>query len=91
MDINERREKILEILNEQGQVKVNGLSREFGISNITIRSDLADMTGKRSLPLRMTKPLALALQFWQVLQQEFLKALKRLAIWLFLLKKFTNL
>ena len=46
MDINERREKILEILNEQGQVKVNDLSREFGISNITIRSDLADLEDK---------------------------------------------
>lgn len=46
MDINERREKILEILSETGQVKVADLSREFGISSITIRSDLADLEDK---------------------------------------------
>lgn len=43
MDIIERKEKILELLNTQGQVKVADLSREFGISSITIRSDLADL------------------------------------------------
>lgn len=46
MDINQRKEKILEILNDQGQVKVADLSREFGISSITIRSDLADLEDK---------------------------------------------
>ena len=46
MDINERREKILEMLSETGQVKVADLSREFGISSITIRSDLADLEDK---------------------------------------------
>ena len=46
MDINERREKILEILSKNGQVKVNELSRKFGISSITIRSDLADLEEK---------------------------------------------
>ena len=43
MDIHQRREKILELLNENGQVKVAELSRLFEISNITIRSDLADL------------------------------------------------
>ncbi len=49
MDINERREKILEILNERGQVKVADLSQLFGISSITIRSDLADLEDKGML------------------------------------------
>lgn len=43
MDLQERRAKILDILNQQGQVKVSELSRLFGISSITIRSDLADL------------------------------------------------
>ncbi len=46
MNIKERREKILEILNTQGQVKVSELSRDFGISSITIRSDLAGLEDK---------------------------------------------
>ncbi len=46
MDINERREKILEILKESGQIKVAELSKQFGISSITIRSDLADLEDK---------------------------------------------
>ncbi len=46
MDINERKERILEILSEQGQVKVSDLSRDFNISSITIRSDLADLEEK---------------------------------------------
>lgn len=43
MDIRERKEKILEILSREGQVKVSELSRLFGISSITVRSDLADL------------------------------------------------
>lgn len=43
MDIRERREKILELLNAHGQVKVSELSKLFDISSITIRSDLADL------------------------------------------------
>ena len=43
MNIKERKEKILELLNENGQVKVSELSRMFGTSDITIRSDLSDM------------------------------------------------
>jgi len=46
VDINQRKEKILEILNRQGQVKVNDLSNQFGISSITVRSDLADLEEK---------------------------------------------
>ncbi|NSW90187.1 MAG: DeoR/GlpR transcriptional regulator [Firmicutes bacterium] len=36
----ERRNKILEILTQQGKVKVNQLSKLFGISEVTIRNDL---------------------------------------------------
>ena len=46
MDINERKDKILELLNKNGQVKVNELSKLFGTSSITIRSDLADLEEK---------------------------------------------
>lgn len=41
MKIDERRQKILSILNRDGQVKVNQLSRDLGTSVVTIRSDLA--------------------------------------------------
>ncbi len=46
MNINERKEKILEILHEKGEVKVVDLSTLFNTSNITIRSDLADLEDK---------------------------------------------
>lgn len=46
MDINKRREKILEMLNEKGQVTVSELSDIFNISSITIRSDLASLEEK---------------------------------------------
>jgi DeoR/GlpR family transcriptional regulator of sugar metabolism len=46
MNIGERKEKILELLNKHGEVKVSDLSRDFGISSITIRSDLADLEDK---------------------------------------------
>ena len=40
---DERRNKIIEILNKQGKVKVNQLSKIFEISEVTIRSDLAKL------------------------------------------------
>ncbi len=43
MDTYERKQKILEILNREGRVKVSQLSHIFGVSEVTIRSDLADM------------------------------------------------
>lgn len=43
MDTYDRKQKILEILNRQGRVKVSELSQFFGVSEVTIRSDLADM------------------------------------------------
>ena len=46
MDINKRREKILEMLNEKGQVTVSELSDIFNTSSITIRSDLASLEEK---------------------------------------------
>ncbi len=36
----QRRNKIVEMLNENGEVKVNALSKMFGISEVTIRFDL---------------------------------------------------
>lgn len=46
MDIDERKQKILEILNREGKVKVNELSDLFQISDVTIRIDLADLESK---------------------------------------------
>jgi len=46
MDIDERKQKILEILNKNGKVKVNELSELFNISDVTIRIDLADLEAK---------------------------------------------
>ena len=39
----ERRNKIIEILNKQGKAKVNQLSKMFEISEVTIRNDLAKL------------------------------------------------
>ena len=39
----ERRNKIVEIINKQGKVKVNQLSKLFNISEVTIRNDLAKL------------------------------------------------
>lgn len=49
MDIYERKQKILEILNREGKVKVNELSALFDISDVTIRMDLADLEAKGML------------------------------------------
>lgn len=46
MTAEERRKKILEILNKEGSVRVIALSRFFDISEVTIRNDLADMEYK---------------------------------------------
>ncbi len=46
MTADERRKKILEILNKEGSVRVIALSRFFDISEVTIRNDLADMEYK---------------------------------------------
>ncbi len=49
MDIYERKQKILELLDRDGKVKVNELSERFGISDVTIRMDLADLEKKGML------------------------------------------
>ena len=36
----ERRKKILEILNENGSVTIEELARRFGVSEMTVRRDL---------------------------------------------------
>ena len=46
MDIFERKQKILELLNQNGKVRVNELSALFDISDVTIRIDLADLEAK---------------------------------------------
>jgi DeoR/GlpR family transcriptional regulator of sugar metabolism len=40
---DERRNKIIEILNKKGKIKVNELSKIFDISEVTIRNDLAKL------------------------------------------------
>lgn len=46
MDIFERKQKIMELLQRDGKVKVNELSALFDISDVTIRMDLADLEAK---------------------------------------------
>ena len=46
MVADDRRKKILELINKDGSVRVTDLSRLYGISEVTIRSDLADMENK---------------------------------------------
>lgn len=43
LNIEDRRKKIMEILNNEDKVKVVELSRLFGISEVTIRNDLAEL------------------------------------------------
>jgi DeoR/GlpR family transcriptional regulator of sugar metabolism len=42
-DVDQRRKKILEILEKESKVKVVELSRRFAISDVTIRNDLAEL------------------------------------------------
>lgn len=44
--LNERKQKILELLEKNGVVKVTELSRLFNISEVTVRNYLADMENK---------------------------------------------
>ena len=46
MNAEERKQKILELLNTDGGVRVTALSKLFNLSEVTIRSDLADMEYK---------------------------------------------
>ena len=46
MVADNRRKNILELLNKNGSVRVTELSRLFDISEVTIRTDLADMENK---------------------------------------------
>lgn len=46
MNIDDRKEKILELINQNGKVKVTELSEVFGISDVTIRIDLQDLEKK---------------------------------------------
>ncbi len=43
LDIDKRRQRILELLNKDGKVKVFELSKLFGISEVTIRNDLSEL------------------------------------------------
>lgn len=46
IDIEQRKAKILEMLNNEGNVKVSELSKLFNISEVTIRIDLQDLESK---------------------------------------------
>ncbi len=43
LNVDERRARILAILNQEGKVKVAELSKLFGISEVTIRTDLSEL------------------------------------------------
>ncbi len=49
MDVFERKQKILELLQRDGRVKVSELSKLFDISDVTIRMDLADLEAQGRL------------------------------------------
>ena len=42
----QRRQKILDMLQEEGAVRVSGLSRIFGVSEVTVRKDLEKLAGQ---------------------------------------------
>ena len=46
LTVAERRNAIIELLNESGRVKVNNLSEQFGVTGVAIRSDLAELEKK---------------------------------------------
>ena len=46
MSLNERKEKILALLEEKGSVSVSGLSELLEVSEVTIRNDLSDLESK---------------------------------------------
>lgn len=41
--VAERRNQIIELLNENGRVNVNDLSKSFGVSSVVVRADLAEL------------------------------------------------
>ena len=43
LSIDERRNNIVEMLNRQGKLKVSELAAHYGISEVTIRSDLDEL------------------------------------------------
>lgn len=49
LNVDERRSKIIEILNRDGKVKVAELSRIFSISEVTIRNDLSGLEATGAL------------------------------------------
>ncbi len=46
LTVDERKEKILEMLHDEGKVRVNELSKIFNVSEVTIRIDLSDLEEK---------------------------------------------
>lgn len=44
-----RRKQILQKINDEGEVLINQLSKEFGVSEVTIRNDLRQLEQKRTL------------------------------------------
>jgi len=46
MDVDTRKQKILDMLNQNGKVKVSEISEAFNISEVTVRNDFADLESK---------------------------------------------
>lgn len=49
LTLQERRDAILELLQEKGRVKVTDLARYFGVSEVSIRADLAELEARELL------------------------------------------
>ena len=65
----QRRHAILALLNEQGEVSVDELSRRFETSEVTIRKDLAALE-KNGLLLRRTGTYVMVVSGWAMLTDE---------------------
>ena len=49
LSLQERHQKILDMLNNQGEVRVNELSQIFEVSDVCIRNDLSELEDKGML------------------------------------------
>lgn len=49
LSLQERHQKILDMLNKKGEVRVNELSKFFGVSEVCIRNDLTELENKGML------------------------------------------
>lgn len=57
LTVTERRNAILELLNDTGRVRVNDLSEQFGVTGVVIRNDLGELEKTGCSPVFTAVPL----------------------------------